>query len=588
MATVRMLVVQYLGWTPRSIDLTGGFEPGLLPEAYPAMPCASSALEHVVRTITSEITPRVEVSRPGTCSFEVRGPVRYFGGEEGLRRKVEEVLHDASTTNPSIASIGIAGIGRAGIGRAGIGIADGRFAATLAALQDLTVPPGQSRSFLAPLPLSLLRASPLTWHPAATSSHVANDDAQSYPASDHVKSRARRSQRSRNTAASFDFLEILDLLGIRTFGELAEISEQAVLERFGKTAWRVHRLARGLDDRPLEATDPPREMATVTSIDPPAERADIAAFAARPIASELAQQLAAKGVVCTRLRIEIETDHAERLVRSWRSGDALDAEMMVERVLWQIGGWLAGSVKEPRPTGGIATIRLAADEVLAAGELQMELWGAASFHESRRGSSDRRAIRCADRLCGMLGPGGVLTAQLRGGRSPTDRILLVPWGFPTSPASASPGSSAPASSSGPLLSRAQPWPGRHPLPAPAVVHPQPIRAEVFARNGAPVSVSGRGELSAPPALASFGGCQCISVAAWAGPWLADERWWDPLKRRRRAWFQLLTEDPAGSAAVAGSGSDAGSGSGSDAGSGSTTAHLCFVERGRWWLEATYD
>jgi protein ImuB len=52
------------------------------------------------------------------------------------------------------------------------------------------------------------------------------------------------------------------------------------------------------------------------------------------------------------------------------------------------------------------------------------------------------------------------------------------------------------------------------------------------------------------------------VVAWAGPWPADERWWDPATHRRRARFQLLTDDGA--------------------------AHLAVVEAGRWWLEAVYD
>jgi len=50
--------------------------------------------------------------------------------------------------------------------------------------------------------------------------------------------------------------------------------------------------------------------------------------------------------------------------------------------------------------------------------------------------------------------------------------------------------------------------------------------------------------------------------AWAGPWLSDERWWDRAARRRRARFQLLDERQR--------------------------AYLCSVERGGWWVEATYD
>ena len=52
------------------------------------------------------------------------------------------------------------------------------------------------------------------------------------------------------------------------------------------------------------------------------------------------------------------------------------------------------------------------------------------------------------------------------------------------------------------------------------------------------------------------------VVAWAGPWLADERWWDPPAHRRRARFQVVTADGR--------------------------AHLLAIEGGCWWAEATYD
>ena len=52
------------------------------------------------------------------------------------------------------------------------------------------------------------------------------------------------------------------------------------------------------------------------------------------------------------------------------------------------------------------------------------------------------------------------------------------------------------------------------------------------------------------------------VVAWAGPWPADERWWDPAGHRRRARLQVVT--------------------------GEGTAHLLSLEGGRWHLEATYD
>ena len=60
-------------------------------------------------------------------------------------------------------------------------------------------------------------------------------------------------------------------------------------------------------------------------------------------------------------------------------------------------------------------------------------------------------------------------------------------------------------------------------------------------------MSGRGDPSAPPArlrcaaLPGRGG----EIAAWAGPWAHDARWWDRRARARRAYWQVLVAAPDG-------------------------------------------
>jgi hypothetical protein len=53
-----------------------------------------------------------------------------------------------------------------------------------------------------------------------------------------------------------------------------------------------------------------------------------------------------------------------------------------------------------------------------------------------------------------------------------------------------------------------------------------------------------------------------AVVAWAGPWLHDLRWWDRVKRRRRALWQVVLRDDV--------------------------ACIVAVEGGRAALEAVYD
>jgi len=134
---------------------------------------------------------------------------------------------------------------------------------------------------------------------------------------------------------------------------------------------------------------------------------------------------------------------------------------------------------------------------------------------------------------------------LSGGRSPADQVLLTPFGdagVPQRPAD-------------------RPWPGQIPAPAPAIVYPEPEPASVTDGAGREVSVSGRAQLSAPPAWLSAGSGQARAVVCWAGPWPVTERWWDPARARRQARFQLVTDDGR--------------------------AWLVVLQDGRWQLEAQY-
>ncbi len=106
-----------------------------------------------------------------------------------------------------------------------------------------------------------------------------------------------------------------------------------------------------------------------------------------------------------------------------------------------------------------------------------------------------------------------------------------------------------------------PWPGHITGPAPAIVPRSPSATELLDASGEPVVVSARCEVSAPPSTLILHG-HPTAVTAWTGPWPADERWWDPNNARRRARFQITTEDSA--------------------------AYLLAVERGQWHIEAVYD
>src|SRR5206468_2297073 len=142
---------------------------------------------------------------------------------------------------------------QAGVG-CQIGIADGLFAGTLAAHRGLLVPPEGSARFLAPLSIAEL------YQPTTGFDRTGFD----------------RTGRGRGA-----LVDLLHRLGLRTLGAFAALPVDDVASRFGLDGVRAHRLAQGLDERPLGRRHPPADLTVTRRFDPPLDRVDAAAFASR-------------------------------------------------------------------------------------------------------------------------------------------------------------------------------------------------------------------------------------------------------------------------------------------------------------------
>ncbi len=453
-------------------------------------------LERVIAFVTA-FCPKVEVVEPGVCAFGVRGRARYFDGETALAAKIIAAVADLGVESR-------------------VGIAEGLFAAFLAARAPspgapspgapspiLVIPPGETAGFLAAQPVSVLAAS--------------------------------------------DLAGLLKRLGLGTLGDFAALPARDVASRFGDAGECAHRLARGLDSRPLAAGPPPADLSVAQEFDPPEPRAEPVVFAAKALAEQLHAGLAARGLTCVRVQVRATWADGRESSRLWRHDGLLSAAGVADRVRWQLDGWRptpgdrapgdgAGNA-EQHPQGGVAMLRLTPDQVVRAAGQQLALWGETVVSD--------RVARAAMRIQAMLGHEAVLRPVIGGGRDFAVQVTPAPFGEKREP----------------RLPADQPWPGRVIGPAPGVVYPAAREAEVTDDAGEIVTVSGRCVVSAAPARLAVPGEAPRRVTGWAGPWPLSERWWDAGAARRLARFQLATDDGR--------------------------AWLAVVQDGRWLIEAAY-
>jgi len=437
-----------------------------------------------VLTALEELGPGVAPLRPGLCALTV--PERYYGGEPEAAAVITERLVEL------------------GVWDVRCGIADGVFVAELAArrapAQDcVVVAPGGNVDFLSDLPVEVLEIPT----PAGT------------------------------TEPGLDIVTVLRRLGVRRVSQFAALSPADVLARFGTHGALLHRWARGEEVRQVARRTPPPELVATVAFEPALERAEAVVFSMRQQVEEFVRRLDRGGLVCATLRIEVDAEvagHPHVSSRLWRHPRWFGSVDVLDRLRWQLAA-------DP-PGGPVVAVRCIPVDVEPLGDHAEGLFG---------GGPDEQVERSVARVQALVGPEGVRSVGVQGGRGPADRRLSTAWGE-------RPAAERPVD---------RPWPGSVPPPAPATVFAEPTPAQVVGAEGMPVSVSGRGALSGPPArFRAVAGESWQPVAAWAGPWPVDEHWWDEAAARRVARFQVVGVDGS--------------------------AWLMVVENGQWWTEARYD
>jgi protein ImuB len=453
-------------------------------KVYAANPDRDARAFEPVLAAVEELRPGVASLRPGLVAL--RAPGRFHGGEP---------------TGAAILAERLVGLG---VWDCRFGTADELFTAEQAARraerQDcLVVEPGESVPFLRGLPVEVLEDSP----------------------------------------EGREAVSLMKRLGLRTLGDLGDLSATDVRDRFGRQVAWVHRVVGGDGAVLLATRTPPPDLACHVDFEPPLDSAETISFSVRQTADRFVAGLARQGLVCTEVLVEARCEGAAEPASSrvWLHPRWFGAADLVDRLHWQLQGAMSGTsgrggdVRAPVDRVRFEPVTVVPDAVHADG-----LWG----------GTDERVERGIARVQGMLGHEAVVRPVLQGGRSPADRQALVPWGErPTG-----------------LRATGPPWPGSIPPPAPARVLASPWAAEMVGDGGRSVDVDDRGAVTSAPARfrpGPHGGWQ--PVAAWAGPWPVEELWWEAAPRRV-ARFQVVGVDGR--------------------------AWLMTWDSGVWWTEAAYD
>ncbi|MFC5338578.1 DNA polymerase Y family protein [Leucobacter denitrificans] len=424
---------------------------------------------HLLAQLT-ELVPQIETLRPGLVAMRARGPARYYGGEAEAATALLQVAHAAGSIE------------------ARVGIADSRFAALQAAAlhvsdlggNALTIPdpssdvriiePGRSASFLSRLPVS--------------------------------------------SGVDERLGALLPGLGIYTLGAFAALPEDAVRARFGPAGVLAHRHARGLDaehGEEIRPQQPTSNLDTELHFEPPLTSTEQLAFACSPLAEQLYASLSEEHLVCTTLRITLTDDIEVKHEREWTHPRFFTPSDIVARIRWQAGSLESGTGE--RTGAGVAVVHLSPIRIDRAASHEPGLWTS---------GPDERIHHHLSRAQGLLGPSGVGTTVLAGGRLLRDRQLFVPWGV------AAHGARPPG-----------PWPGSLPFSQPSLVFSSPLRAQLLGAAGTTIGIDEDDLLTENPHSLSVEHSKIPGqVQSWSKPWPIRERWWEGRPDRFRLQVEL--------------------------------------------------
>ena len=270
-------------------------------------PEAAERLRNLLAAALYDLAPLVEVRIEGIAWLDLEGvPKRGEAIREARRR-----LRQATGAEPRL------------------GLAAGPFSARLAAARarpGRLLEANDAAAFLAPLPTVELQLEP-------------------------------------------ELMERLDLLGLRTLGQVAALGPRQLESQLGRVGRRAVLLARGREPEWLRPWRPPLFTSAHRQFEPPVEDREALLFVARALAGDLAVELGLRGAGAKKIRMRVETEG--------RGGSPEERESLVRHPLSspaELFGLLSSWLRDWQPAGPVALLAVELPELEAAGRRQLRLW----------------------------------------------------------------------------------------------------------------------------------------------------------------------------------------------------------------------
>jgi protein ImuB len=433
------------------------------------------------------ITAHFEVDNHNSFLFPVRGPARYFGGEDALVQHVYTVI---TSLFPDLVC--------------GIGVGDSRFVARLASAQSC-----HSRA------------------PVVVASRDTHDLLRVLPVQVLFE----------YTDIAADVVAVFQHLGLHTLGHVVDVGETPLIDRFGIVGQHVFALATGQDTELFIPSIGHKPVVKVSDLDNMAHHglsdamndSSIVVAMTQTSIDEFVQEVSFQGLQCLRLRISCETDHGEHNERIWCDTRGFDGKSITERLVWQLRHWLGDANNEEHPTSYISAVVFESLECRSIASDAVTLWDV-------RSDNTERVVRALARAVVADEHAQITVPVHKGGRdvSTFGAINMSQVDLHNDDDRRS--------------VQENEWNGSVPTPRPITLcHPEVpvVLRDALSRA---VVVTGRHDLSSDPTHVCFADGMSWNVVAWAGPWPVEERWWDPQRWRRHARLQVVASSGESTAA----------------------------------------